>query len=66
MSDTSKLESARAAREARDSVVTSPGGSSSAAVAAAMRRYLSAEQYHELREDEGQSASKQNPTDNAG
>jgi len=64
MTDTSKLESARAAREARDSVASRAEGATTAAVASAMRRYLSAEQYHELREVEP-SADEQEPTDDA-
>jgi hypothetical protein len=63
MNDMSKLENARAAREARDSVVSSPGGSSAAAVAAAMRRYLGAEQYHELRGEEEQPETQPEPAD---
>ena len=63
MNDMSKLENARAAREARDSVASSPAGSSAAAVAAAMRRYLGAEQYHELRNEQEQSESQPEPTD---
>lgn len=63
MNDMSKLENARAAREARDSVASSPGGSSAAAVAAAMRRYLGAEQYHELRSEEEQSENQPEPAD---
>jgi hypothetical protein len=47
----SKAESMRAAREARDRVVASPRTSSTTAVEAAMKRYLSAEQYHELSEE---------------
>lgn len=47
MSDMSKAESMRAAREARDRAGTSRG-SSAESVEAAMRRYLSAEQYHDL------------------
>ena len=47
MNDMSKAESLRAASEARDRAGTSRGASESA-VEAAMRRYLGAEQYHEL------------------
>ncbi len=50
MSDMSKAESMRAAREARDTAGSSRG-SSAAAIESAMRRYLSAEQYHQLEED---------------
>ena len=63
MSDMSKLEKARAALEARDSVASSPAGSSAAAIAAAMRRYLSAEQYHELKDEHGRSEHRQEPAD---
>ena len=66
MSDTSKGENLRAAREARESLASSHAGSSGAAVAAAMRRYLRTEQYHALREDAGQSVSEPDPTDHAG
>jgi hypothetical protein len=64
MNDTSKLEDARAAREARASVGPSHGGSSTAAVAAVMRRYLTAERYHELQADEAQPAREQDSADN--
>jgi hypothetical protein len=50
MSDMSKVEKARTAREATDHVAASRPSSSAAAVEAAMQRYLSAEQYHELNE----------------
>ena len=49
MTSMSKAESMRAAQEARDRV-PGPRGSSSGAIEAAMRRYLRAEQYHELAE----------------
>jgi hypothetical protein len=58
MSDMSKFEKAQAASEARDAATSRAAGSSAAAVAAAMRRYLNAEQYHELREEEGDAASE--------
>lgn len=51
MSDMSKAEAMRAAREARDRGVSSPRTSSTTAIEAAMKRYLSAEQYHELSEE---------------
>ncbi|MBF4767180.1 hypothetical protein ISU10_05310 [Nocardioides agariphilus] len=54
----STYEKAAAAGEARDAVASRPSGSSTAAVAAAMRRYLSAEQYRELDEADGHAASK--------
>ena len=62
----SKLENARAAREARDAVASQPAGSSAPAVAVAMRRYLTAQQYHELRNEGARSASEPDPTDHAG
>ena len=46
MNDMSKTEAMRAAREARD-IAGASRGSSAAAIEAAMKRYLSAEQYHE-------------------
>jgi hypothetical protein len=62
MSDMSKVEAMKAAREAQDSVVSSPRTSSTTAVEAAMKRYLSAEQYHELaaetRTDEQEQAER--------
>ncbi|MBF4764519.1 hypothetical protein ISU07_15405 [Nocardioides islandensis] len=61
MSDMSKLEKAKAALEARDSVARA--GSSSAAVAAAMRRYLSAERYHELKDEPHTPESRRDPAD---
>ena len=51
MGDMSRTDAARAAQEARDRT-PGPRGSSSTAIEAAMRRYLSAEQYHELMEDD--------------
>lgn len=50
MSEMSKAEAASASREAQDRVVSSPRTSSTTAVEAAMKRYLSAEQYHQLNE----------------
>ncbi|WP_157559022.1 hypothetical protein [Nocardioides sp. Soil774] len=47
----SRTDAARAAQEARDRT-PGPRGSSSETIEAAMRRYLSAEQYHELMEDD--------------
>lgn len=49
MNDMSKAEAMKAAREARDRAGTSRG-SSAAAIESAMKRYLSAEQYHQLTE----------------
>lgn len=61
MSDMSRSEKARAAAEARDAVATRPAGSSAAAVAAAMRRYLSAEQYHDLQEEKEETERSSMP-----
>ena len=63
MNDMSKAEAMRAAREARD-IAGSSRGSSAAAIEDAMKRYLSAEQYHEIAEgaprpDEEQGQDKQ-------
>lgn len=49
MNDMSKAEAMKAASEAKDRVGSSRGYSTSA-VESAMRRYLSAEQYHQLEE----------------
>jgi hypothetical protein len=65
MSDMSKAGALRAAREARDRDVSSPRTSSTTAVEEAMKRYLGAEQYHQLGE-EARSAEHErteNPTD---
>jgi hypothetical protein len=51
MSDMSKAEALKAIREARDRVASAPRTSSTTAVEAAMKRYLSAEQYHERSEE---------------
>ena len=58
MSDMSKFEKAQAASEARDAATSRAAGSSAAAVAAAMRRYLNAEQYHELRDEQDHPATE--------
>lgn len=63
MNDMSNVENARAAREARESVVSARPRSSGAAIAAAMRRYLRSEQYHELRAEEGPPAGEQDTTE---
>lgn len=55
MSDTTNAENARTAREAQDAIVSRPRGSSGGAIDAAMRRYLSAEQYDELRKHREES-----------
>lgn len=64
MNDMSKAEAMRAAREARDRAGTSRGASA-AAVEAAMKRYLSAEQYHQLEEDAGPGDEKREQDDRA-
>ena len=61
MNDMSNVEAMKAAQEARDRA-PSPRGSSSTAIEAAMRRYLSAEQYHELGE-RTQAAGQQESVD---
>jgi hypothetical protein len=61
MSETSRIENAQITREARDAVTARPRGSSAAAIEAAMRRYLSAEQYHELHEREQPSDEETKP-----
>ena len=61
MSDTSRGESARAAREAQDAVVSRPRGPRSAAIVDAMRRYLSSETYSELRKSKAESAEGEKP-----
>ena len=63
MNDLSNVENARAASEARESVVSAHPSSSAAA---AMRRYLRSEQYHELRAGEGPPAGEQDPAEPAG
>ena len=62
MNDMSKAESMRAAREARDRVGSSRG-SSAAAIEAAMQRYLSAEQYHEIAEGAPRADKEQEQDD---
>ena len=52
MNDMSNAESMRATREARDRVASSPRSSKADAMEAALKRYLSAEQYHQLAEEE--------------
>lgn len=48
MNEMSKAEAMKAAQEAKDAAVSRPGSSSANAREAAMKRYLSAEQYHEV------------------
>ena len=64
MGNMSRTEAARAAQEARDRT-PGPRGSSAAAIEAAMRRYLSAEQYHELKDEQHTSESRREPADQA-
>ena len=58
MNDMSKTEAMRAAREARDRAGSSRG-SSATAIEAAMKKYLSAEQYHETAERAPKAKAKQ-------
>jgi hypothetical protein len=62
MNDMSKVEAMRAAREARDRAGSSRG-SSAAEIEAAMRRYLSAEQYRELVEDPAEADGQRHQVD---
>jgi len=62
MGDMSRTDAARAAQEARNRT-PGPRGSSSTAIEAAMRRYLSAEQYHELMEDDDRPKDGKAATD---
>lgn len=61
MSDTSKDESARAAREAQDAIVSRSRGAGSGAIAEAMRRYLSSETYDQLRKRHAEMAEDAGP-----
>lgn len=66
MSDMSRAEAMKAAREARDRDVSTPRTSKAGAVEAAMKRYLSAEQYHELHElHEEERAAEKDSTEHA-
>jgi hypothetical protein len=56
MSDRSNRESASAAREAQDAIVSRPRGSKAGAVAEALRRYLGAETYDEHRRSKADKA----------
>lgn len=51
MNDTSRVEAMRATTEARDRVGSSRRSSKADAMEAALKRYLSAEQYHQLAEE---------------
>lgn len=62
MNDMSKAEAMRAAREARDRAGSSRG-SSAAAIESAMKRYLSAEQYHQLTEEPSADDERHEPID---
>ena len=62
MNDMSKVEAMKAAREARDRAGTSRGSSASA-IEAAMKRYLSAEQYHEIAENAPRADEEQEQDD---
>jgi hypothetical protein len=56
-------ESGQAGREARDAVIGRPRGAKSAAIGAAMRRYLSAATYDELRRKKAESDDDSTPHD---
>ncbi|MCP3421947.1 hypothetical protein [Nocardioides pinisoli] len=62
MNDMSKAEAMRAAREARDRAGSSRR-SSAAAIESAMKRYLSAEQYHQLTEEAPADDERHEPID---
>lgn len=62
MDDMSKAEALRAAHEARERAGSSRG-SWATTVEAAMRRYLSAEQYHELAADAPSAEEDRAPVD---
>jgi hypothetical protein len=61
MNESSMYEKSRAASEARDAVTSRPAGSSDTAITVAMRRYLTAEMYHELSDEDEESASEPAP-----
>lgn len=61
MNDSSSSESAQAAREARDAVVSRPRGSKAGALADAMRRYLGAETYDALRKSRAEKDEDETP-----
>lgn len=58
MTEPSMYEKGRASSEARDAVAARPASSSATAITAAMRRYLAAEQYRELNEEDEQPRDK--------
>jgi hypothetical protein len=62
MSDRQRGESARAAHEAQDAIVSRPRGSKTAAIADAMRRYLGAETYDEHRKHAAETAEDETPS----
>jgi hypothetical protein len=66
MSGSSRIENAQATHEALEAVASRSCGSSAHLVATATRRYLSAEQYHEVSKDEGPFEGRSEPTDEAG
>jgi hypothetical protein len=61
MNDMSSVEKARAAREARDTVAAAPPSHHAEAVDSALKRYLSAEQYRELRDTDQKPGAKPPP-----
>lgn len=66
MTEPSMYEKGRASSEARDAVAARPAGSSATAITAAMRRYLAAEQYRELNEEDEQPRDKPAADDHDG
>ena len=52
-------EAAQAGREAREAIAKRPRGAKSGAIAEALRRYLSAETYDELRRKKAESGEGQ-------
>jgi hypothetical protein len=61
MSDASERESARAAGEAQDAIVARPRSSRAGAIAVALRRYLGAEAYSEVRRRRAEKAEGEKP-----
>lgn len=65
MSEMSESEKQQAVSEARDVVASGPAGSSTVAREAALRRYLSAARYHELRREETEETEEATESDSA-
>jgi len=58
MSDATERESAQAASEAQDAIVSRPRGAKTGAIAEALRRCLSAETYDEHRKSTAEKKTK--------